>query len=195
MDQLLFRMADEADAPALLEIYAHYVRHSAVSFELEAPGLDEFRRRINAVLSFHPYIVCERDGRCLGYAYSSTHMERAAYQWNASLSVYLRKEQTGQGLGSALYQRLIALSQLQNLCNLYGGVARPNPASERLHEKLGFTRLGVYRRTGFKFGRWHDVVWFEKRLCDPSGAPAPPLSWRQIDPGLVRTVLRKGSPA
>lgn len=183
------REAETSDAPAILEIYDHYVKNTVISFELETPPLTEFENRIRTIKENHPYILAERDGLIIGYAYAARHQSRAAYQWNAELSVYIHQNHTGQGLGPALYNTLIDLAGAMNLRNVYGCVATPNPASEKLHARLGFVTEGVFRRTGFKFGQWHDVTWFGKRLAEYPDPPAQPLSIQRLPARLVGDIL------
>lgn len=190
MNSLLFRMATEADAFAISGIYAPYVETTAVTFETEVPGVAEFARRIHGTLRRYPYLVCEDNGMVIGYAYAFEQMERTAYRWNAGLSVYLDHTRTGKGAGTALYSALIAILKLQNIQNVYGGITRPNPASEALHKKLGFTKLGVYHKTGFKLEEWHDVVWYEKHIGDLGIPPLPPLALTGVSDEAVTKILR-----
>lgn len=181
MDEVRLSLADPAEAAELREIYAPYVEGTVVSFELETPSVAEFEGRIREVLIKYPYLVARVGGRTAGYAYAHDQMERAAYQWNAELSIYLRADHTGRGLGTRLYQALMDILTLQNIHNVYGGISRPNPASEGLHRRLGFSKLGVYHRTGYKFGQWHDVVWYEKALRPHRGDPLPPIPMAGVD--------------
>jgi len=183
------RQATVDDAAALAGIYAPYVTDTVISFELIPPTPAEFAERIRALLGLYPYLVLETEGRIAGYAYAARHMARAAYQWNAELSVYIHRDFTGQGFGSVLYQALMDLSGAMGLINLYGCVATPNPASEKLHARLGFTLVGVFPRTGFKFGRWHDVSWFGTSLAAPGADLAPPLSFKDVPEETVRKIL------
>ena len=113
-----------------------------------------------------------------------------AYGWNAVLSVYVDQRFTSRGIGTRLYSALLALLQLQGVVNVYGGVTLPNEKSERLHEKMGFRLLGVYHKTGYKCGSWHDVAWFEKRLCTLPESPAPFLPFSCLPKENVLRVLR-----
>jgi len=179
---MIIRTVTEADAADLLRIYAPYVERTAVTFEYEVPTPDEFAGRIRNIRSVYPYLAAEANGRIVGYAYAHRHQERAAYQWNAELSVYLDGGFTGGGLGSALYARLMDILRLQNIHNVYGCVTRPNPASEKLHHRFGFKTVGVFERTGYKLGRWHDVVWFEKALAETDLEPALPIPFSEFRP-------------
>lgn len=164
------RLATEGDAAALLELYRPYIE-TTITFEYEAPSEEEFARRIREVLREYPYLVCEEDGRPIGYAYAHRHKERAAYQWDAELSIYVDRGAFGRGAGRALYGALMELLQRQNVRNVYGAITGDNERSLRFHRRMGFTELGVYHGTGYKCGRWLDVCWMEKQL---SGRTPPP---------------------
>ena len=105
------RLARLEDARALLSIYAPYVTGTSVTFEYEAPSLEEFTGRVKSILADYPYLVCERGGEIVGYAYAHRYKERAAYQWDAELSVYLNEMHHGRGVGRALYGALIEMTR------------------------------------------------------------------------------------
>ncbi len=193
MQSFTIRQATLDDAPALLRIYAPYITDTTVTFEYEVPSLQAFRQRIETISAEYPYLLCERDGVILAYAYAHRAMERAAYQWNAELSVYVHREHLREGLGSALYRCLLELLELQHVQNAYGVISIPNDSSCRLHEALGFRVLGVYRQTGYKLGEWHDVVWYEKSLGAHEVPPRPLLSVKSIDPATLKDILRRNS--
>ena len=182
------RLAQTADSPLLRNLYAQYT-DTAVTFEY-LPAAEEFTRRIADTLISYPFLVCEDAGRAVGYTYAHRQMERAAYGWNAVLSVYVDQRFTSRGIGTRLYSALLALLQLQGVVNVYGGVTLPNEKSERLHEKMGFRLLGVYHKTGYKCGSWHDVAWFEKRLCTLPESPAPFLPFSCLPKENVLRILR-----
>ena len=119
-EHFTIREAAESDAAALLDIYAPYIRDTAITFEYDVPTAEEFAARIADILKTHPYLVCERDGKPAGYAYAHRIRERAAYDWAAELSIYLAPEAQGQGVGTALYQCLTDLLVLQQMRVLYG---------------------------------------------------------------------------
>ena len=130
-------------------------------------------KRIEKIVKDYPYLACEEDGAVIGYAYAHRHMVRAAYQWNAELSVYLDRNFTAKGLGKKFYTLLIEILKLQGIRTVYGGVTSPNVKSEALHKALGFTVLGTYHNTGYKNGQWHDVIWFEKQIAPYDAEPLP----------------------
>ena len=157
------RFATVADSGALLKIYSQYI-DTPITFEVTIPTEIEFANRIKNIRSSYPYIVCEDNGKIVGYAYAHRHMERDAYQWNAELSIYLDKDSTMRGLGKRMYYVLIEILKLQGIRTVYGCVTLPNKKSENLHKSLGFNELGTYHNTGYKSGKWHDVIWFGKTI-------------------------------
>ena len=166
---LLIRPASEADAGALLAIYAPFVERTVVSFETEVPSVDDFAGRIRRYGSQWAWLVAERDGRCLGYAYGSPHRERAAYRWAVETSAYVDPSAQRQGAGRALYLALFDALAAKGYCNAFAGMTLPNDASAALHRSVGFEPVGVFRRVGWKFSRWHDVAWAQRQLRE-----APP---------------------
>lgn len=169
-ERIIIRKVTEADAQALLDIYAPYVA-TPITFENEVPTVEEFARRIREIAAFYPYLVCEVEGRIVGYAYAHRQMERAAYQWNAELSVYIDEAFAGRGIGKQLYTRLIELLKRQHVKTLYALITLPNEASIALHRSFGFQEVGVWRQTGYKCGRWHDVMWMDLHIASMEGEP------------------------
>lgn len=157
------RLVKAEESEILRNIYQQYI-DTNITFEYDLPSREEFSARIEEVLKEYPFFVCEKDGRILGYAYAHRQMERAAYQWNVELTVYLDKDARGQGIGTMLYQKLLDTLQKQGVRNAYSLVTCPNKASEKLHESMGFTKIGILKQTGYKNGRWLDVSWYEKKL-------------------------------
>jgi len=174
------RLATEADAEGIVAIYAPIVRETAISFEVEAPDVNAMRRRIAETLAHLPWLICERRGEVLGYAYASTHRTRAAYQWSVDVSVYVHARIRRSGVGKALYTSLLRFLDLQGFYNVYAGITLPNPASVRLHESLKFQPVGVYRAVGYKLGAWHDVGWWHLALRPHAVPPGPPVDFGQI---------------
>ena len=164
------RFADPGDAAACLAVYAQYI-DTSITFETVLPSEAEFSGRIRSYGAVYPWLIAEEDGHVLAYAYAHRAQERAAYGWNAELSVYVSRDAAGRGLGTKLYTVLLALLQKQGVRTAYGVVTMPNDASSALHQKLGFRTLGTYRNTGYKNGRWLDVVWFEKPLVPITRLP------------------------
>jgi len=164
----LIRPAQPEDAQACAEIYAPYVTDTVATFELEPPSAEEMARRMNAS---HAWWVAEDDGRVVGYAYGSTHRERAAYRWAADVAIYLAPSHHRRGLGRLLYAALFEELRGRGLRILCAGVTQPNPASDGLHRAMGFDDVGVFRRIGWKHGAWRDVRWYELDLAPGDESP------------------------
>jgi L-amino acid N-acyltransferase YncA len=177
------RLAVAEDAPAIAGIYAPYVRTTTVSFELEPPGAAEMAERMAAIGGFHPYLVLELDGRVQGYAYASRLRTRPAYDWVAESSIYMSEDAVDRRLGRPLYRALLDLLALQGIWWVYGGIALPNPRSQRFHEALGFTRIGSFPEVGYKFGTWCEVEWWRARItsADPHEPPKPVRSIHDVE--------------
>jgi L-amino acid N-acyltransferase YncA len=167
------RSADpERDAAACAAIYAPHVEASATSFEAEPPSAEELAPRIERTTATHPWLIAERDGEALGFAYACEHRSRAAYRWAVDVSVYIRDGNRGEGLGRSLYEELFERLRRQRFRIACAGITLPNEASVALHQGLGFVPVGVYRRIGWKQGAWHDVGWWQLDL-DPSAEEPP----------------------
>ena len=166
MHPLTIRPSRDADVPAIAAIYAHHVLNGTGTFETDPPSTDDMATRRADVLSKQlPYLVAERDGRILGFAYCNWFKPRPAYRFSAEDSIYLADAARGQGIGSQL---LAALSQaaedagVRKLIAVIGDSA--NAGSIGVHRALGFTDVGVMRSVGWKFGAWRDIVLMEKSL-------------------------------
>jgi phosphinothricin acetyltransferase len=174
------RLAQEHDAAAIAAIYRPFVEATAVSFETVAPDRDEMARRITETMVSYPWLVCDIGGQVAGYAYASPHRVRAAYQWSVDASVYVGAQYQRCGIGRGLYTSLFRILAAQGFFNACAGITLPNPASVALHESVGFTPVGVYRRVGYKLGAWHDVGWWQLILTAHDGAPREPLDMAAV---------------
>jgi L-amino acid N-acyltransferase YncA len=168
------RDADSGDAPACAGIYAPYVRDTAITFEVIAPGAEQMAQRISAALATHAWLVLEDGGRVVGYAYGGPYKERAAYRFACEVSVYVEIGRRRTGSGRALYQALFDRLADRGFLTVVAGMTLPNDASSGLHRALGFEPVGVYRRIGWKFDAWHDVAWMQRAIGDGPGGTVPP---------------------
>jgi len=169
---LHIRAYRSSDAPGILAIYRPFVLEGAVTFEIEAPGLEAFTQRLDAIAARFPFLVAESEGHIMGYAYAATHRERIAYQWAVETSIYL--SQPAQGLGRLLYEPLLAQLANRGFVWAYAVITLPNPASEGFHQALGYEPFALYKDAGQKQGQWCDVAWMRKRLNDATpGMPEP----------------------
>ncbi len=172
----VIRFATKADAAAILELYAEYIKNTAVTFEIEVPTLAAFEERMERIMAQYPWLVCEIDGCIAGYAYGSKHGERAAYRWSADLSVYIDERYHRCGIATALYQALLELLCKQGYYTVYAGVSTPNPSSEAFHSAYGFQLLGEFHKVGYKLGGWHGVAWYELPLAEYVDEPKEAIS-------------------
>lgn len=171
-DGITIRTARPEDAAALLEIYAPYVTDTAITFEYTVPSEAEFRGRIEKTLKRYPYIVAEKAGRMIGYAYAGAFHPRAAYDWACELSIYVATDARRCGLGSRLYERLEKVLGAQGLLNLNACIAVPltdddpylTRASVAFHARRGYNTVGEFTKCGYKFNRWYNMVWMEKLI-------------------------------
>lgn len=174
------RLAESKDSKRLLSIYSPYVRNTPVTFEYEVPSEEEFAKRIAATLQRYPYFVAEENNRLLGYAYASAFKQRAAYNWSVETSIYVDREQLGQGIGTALYHMLEKELARQNVINLCACISFPNPGSIAFHEALGYHTAAHFHKSGYKGGKWYDMVWMEKTLNPHSSDPEPFIPFPEL---------------
>ena len=187
MKETIIRIATIEDAKALLEIYAPYVKNTAITFEYEVPSEDEFKKRIENTLNKYPYLVAENQGEIVGYAYASAFHSRASYQWDVETSIYIKQDQRNSGVGKALYLELERLLKLQNILNLNACIAYPETEDEYLtknsvefHEHLGYQMVGEFHKCGYKFDRWYNMVWMEKHIGEHLEKPLSVISFKEI---------------
>jgi L-amino acid N-acyltransferase YncA len=156
-------------------IYGPFCESTAVSFEYDAPSIEEMANRIRTITTQLPWLVLEADGAVVGYVYASRHKERAGYGWSVDTAAYVSPAHHRRGVGRALYTTLFQVLRLQGYFKAYAGITSPNKASVGLHQGVGFTLVGVYRGIGYKHGAWQDVVWYQTALQPERLNPPPPV--------------------
>ena len=159
------------DAEELLAIYAPYVRDTAVSFEYVVPSVEEFVDRILQISAKYPYIKAVEDGKIIGYAYANTFKGRKAYDWSVETTVYVRRDVKRNGIGRRLYECLEQSLKKMGILNMNACIASVKVDDEFLtndsmyfHSRMGFTEVGRFHNSGYKFGRWYDMIWMEKMI-------------------------------
>jgi L-amino acid N-acyltransferase YncA len=167
------RLAVAGDAAAIADIYRPYVEGSHFTFEEVPPDTAEIAARIANPI--HPWLVAEEEGRVLGYASTSPMRNRAAYRWSVETGIYLLPEAQGRGIAGELLAQHLDLLERQGFVTAIAGIALPNDPSVALHERLGFTLLGIERGVGFKLGRWVDVGRWQRDLAPRPATPIDPL--------------------
>jgi phosphinothricin acetyltransferase len=159
------RRASNEDAAAIAAIYAHHVRHGTASFEVEPPTVGFWRDKIEALLAKGwPFLVTEVDGDVVAYAYATQFRDRPAYAHTCENSIYVRADQTGQGIGRELLEHLIAAARDAGFRQMIAVVGGAEPASIAVHSACGFREAGRMRSVGFKFGKWLDTVYLQRSL-------------------------------
>ena len=158
----LVRSVHASDAEAIARIYNYYVQDTIITFEEEPVSAAEMVSRFEAVTSAAlPWLVIESNGQVDGFAYASPWKRRSAYRYSVESTIYLDAQRLSHGLGTLLYTALLDDLRQRPLHLVIGGVALPNAASIRLHEKLGFRKVAHFSEVGFKFGRWIDVGYWQ----------------------------------
>lgn len=180
MGEIRIRPVTEGDAEELLAIYAPYVTETTVTYEYDAPSLEEFRGRIRNTLERYPYFVAVEDGKILGYAYASAFHARRAYIWSAEASVYLKMEERGKGIGKLLYAALEEALRKQNVQNVNACIAYPNPHSIAFHEAMGYHQAGKFTDCAYKLGQWLGMVWMEKSIGEHPDPPKEFIPYPEI---------------
>lgn len=173
---ITIRKAAEADLPGVVRIINWAIAHSAANFSCQPESVADFVAEWRDTHAAYPWYVATESNELIGYTRTSKWKGRCAYAWAAETSIYLDPAWHRKGVGRALYQRLIRTMSAQGYRSLLGGVTIPNPASERLHESLGFRRVAHLVRMGWKFNRWHDVVYYELTL----GGDGPPTDIKPV---------------
>ncbi|MBA4341450.1 MAG: GNAT family N-acetyltransferase [Methylibium sp.] len=163
---LRIRPSTEHDLPSIQAIYENAVLHGTGTFETEVPDLAEIGRRRQEVLSRSlPWLVAELDGQVLGYAYANYFRPRMAYRFCLEDSIYLHPESQGKGVGRLLLAELIARCEAAGARQMLAVIGdSENAGSIGVHSALGFEHTGVLRNSGWKFGRWLDVVLMQRQL-------------------------------
>ena len=161
------RPATAADAVRICTIYNHYIATTTISFEEEPVAANDMAKRIADVGEAKlPWLVMLDGDTLIGYAYATKWRVRAAYRFAVESSVYFDPDHAGKGAGTTLYQALLDELRQRELHLAIGGIAQPNEASVRLHERLGFKKVAHFEEVGLKFGRWVDVGYWQLKLID-----------------------------
>ncbi len=184
------RLATPKDAPAVAEIYAHWVKHTTYSYEYDPPSPAEMRRRMKTISKKHAFLICEDRGEIVGYAYNSDPFERKAFSWCAEISVYLKSGYQGTGLGRRLVCACENFLRRQGFLKIYSLISSENQGSVRFHETLGYRYLAKFQNAGFKHGKWVSLFWYEKDLAPFQENPPEPLSIHDLPQEVFREILQ-----
>lgn len=174
------RLIKETDTQAVLDIYKYFVDHTIISFEYDAPTLEEYTDRIKTNTTNYPWLVCSFDNKIIGFAYGSTHRYRTAYQWSPESTIYISPDFHAKGIGRILYETLFSLLKLQGYYNVFAGVALPNEKSIGFHRAIGFEEIGIFKKVGYKHGNWHDTHWFQLAINEQNTNPKTPRKTEEL---------------
>ena len=163
-DAFVIRPANEADLGAINDIYNHYVLHSTCTYQEEPESLESRRQWLAHHGELHPVIVAALDEQVVGWGSLSAYHARSAYRRTVENSVYVHHQYHRRGIGSRLLQELIARSRSLGHHAIIAGIDAEQAASEALHVRFGFEKVGQIKQVGFKFGRWLDVIYMELLL-------------------------------
>ncbi len=174
------RDATIKDAERILEIYGYYVKNTAVTFEYDIPTSGKFRELMKKTMYRYPYLVIEKDGIIQGYAYAGAFVGRAAYNWSCEVTIYLDRSARKCGMGRMLYEALENELRKMGILNLYACIGYPDKDDKYLttnsadfHAHLGYVKVGVFQKCGYKFGRWYNMIWMEKIIGEHKDEQAP----------------------
>lgn len=189
---VIVRAAALDDAPRLVEIYDYYVKNTVITFEYTTPSVDEFKGRMAHTLEKYPYLVAERDGVVIGYAYAGPFVGRAAYDWAVETTIYLDANMRHAGIGGKLYRVLEDVLKAMGILNLNACIGYPKQDDEYLtsnsadfHAHIGYSMVGRFHDCGYKFYRWYDMVWMEKMLGPHPDKPDPVKTFDQVKDALL----------
>lgn len=171
------RLVRPQDAAALRAIYRPAVECEATSFEEVLPSVAKMRSRIARIVPQWPWLVGEKAGEIIGFAYAQPFRERSAFRYSLECAIYVDPGHQRRGVGRTLYAHLLRLARAQGAHTLFAAITVPNPSSIALHESLGFVRTGTWLKCGYKRGSWWDVeLW--SHMCE--AIPDDPPNWRSL---------------
>ena len=172
MTKFIVRNANVEDTESILKIYEYYVLNTAISFECAVPSTSEFKERVIKTLEKYPYYVALLNDKIVGYTYAAPYCEREAYRFSATLTIYIDKNYTKQGIGKLLYNTIENRLIEMGITNLYASIGIPEIEDEYLnfnslefHKHLGFNPVGKFQKCGKKFDRWYSIIWAEKIIA------------------------------
>lgn len=174
------RIARPEDAPAVNAVYDSYIAHSLATFNEQNKTVAERAREMAELLEMYPFLIAEDEqGRFLGFANAEPIRPQSGYRYSVELTIYLHPDAPrGQGIGTALYERLLAMLAAQGFRTAYGVLYGQNEASLRLHKRFGFEEVALFRNSGYKHGQWLDTLVVQKTLNPYDETPKPPIPFR-----------------
>ena len=160
----MIRGFQDSDLKAVTTIFNHYVENATCTFQLKPFSLDEIRQKAQTIQKTYPFLVMEQDNQIIGFAYGARWREKQAYDLSVETTIYMTPQNQTKGLGKQLYKTLIDKLGNDGFHLIVACLTLPNDPSIRLHEKLGFTKVGEFTQAGFKFNKWHNVGFWQKQI-------------------------------
>ncbi|MDB4161657.1 GNAT family N-acetyltransferase [Bacteroidia bacterium] len=158
------REANQEDAGSIADIYNHYIENTVITFDTETISTDAMHHKIAELQDKYPVLVITLGIDIAGFAFGSSWKTKAAYKHCAETTVYIHPDFQGNGLGLRLYNALLSSLPLFDIVNAIACITIPNQASIKLHEKLGFKKIGRFDKVGFKKEEWIDVEYWQKQV-------------------------------
>ncbi len=187
----IIRRAEERDYAAMRAIYAYYVENTTVSFETYPPTEDEFSRRMEAIKDKFPVMVCELEGKIVGFTYACSISERDGYSWCTQLSTYVRVEMRHRGIGRSLEGVQSDILRILGYRRIYTLVTSTNEQSISFHMSRGYRVAAIFEEQGYKMGEWLSVTWLEKELGGRETARQKPVDLSTIKDDLLSEIIKK----
>lgn len=185
---ITIRLAKLEDMESVQKIYAPYVLTTAVTFEYDVPSVTEFQNRYQTIIQKYPFLTACAENEIVGYAYAGAFIDRQAYDRTAELSVYIKEDMHRKSIGTKLYAELERILCQQNVQICYACIAYAddnddpyiNNTSIEFHKKMSYTTIGNFLRCGYKFQRWYNMCYMEKRLIKQSDTPKPFIPFYEL---------------
>lgn len=180
MDNVDIVVTKDEHIKDILEIYGYYVLNSAATFEVDVPEYEEFKTRVKNIQSKYPYLTAIYNNKIAGFAYAAPLRNRKAYDYSCETTIYIHNQFLNKSIGKKLYEKLFGYIKSQNIINIYACITGSNQESILFHEKLGFTKAAHFHKCGYKFDKWHDILWLEKIISNHSNNPEPFINFNDL---------------
>ncbi len=157
----MIRKYHPKDLQSIVDILNYYVKNDACIFQVEPYTFDEIEKKLEIIQATYPIFIEEKDNKVIGFAYGARWRDKPAYAKSVETTIYVHPDYLHAGIGEPLYRKLIETLTQMNFHLLVAGMTMPNLGSQRLHEKLGFEKVGEFKEAGMKFGKWHNVGFWQ----------------------------------
>lgn len=180
MDNLEIVVTKDEHIKDILDIYSYYIINSPATFEIDIPEYSEFKQRVLNIQQKYPYLTALYNGKVAGFAYAAPLRSRKAYDYSCETTIYIHNEFLNKSIGKALYSKLFDDIKEQNIINIYACITESNKESVLFHEKFGFQKVAHFHKCGYKFNKWHDILWLEKIISNHSINPLPFINFNDL---------------